>query len=242
MKHNGRIFITGDIHSTHSIKKLTKKKWKEGSTLTKKDVLIILGDFGLLWDYYRTKEEDFWLKFLDEQSWTTLFLDGNHENHDLLDNLQKKHMFGSEVGIVSHSIFHLLRGEVYCINGKKILTVGGAHSHDREDRAWGKSMWKQEEITEKDIKRAKESINECMNEIDYVLTHCAPPRIAMHCIEGHRLDSYFADGSELWLEYLFEKCGLTYKKHFFGHYHRDGIKDEYEDKWQAVYHNIIEII
>ncbi|NCQ51314.1 hypothetical protein GW796_05370 [archaeon] len=240
MEKLNRIFLTGDIHSSISIRKLSNKNWKEGHTLNKNDYVIILGDFGLIWEEYRTKESDFWLKWLDDQPWTTLFIDGNHENHTLLNKLPRKHLFGSKVGIVSHSIFHLLRGEVYNINKKKILTIGGATSHDKEYRVYGKSIWHEEDITHDDISTAKENVKNNLFEVDYVLTHCAPPKIAFKCIDN-RNSFYQPDTSENQLDWFFESSRLKYKKHYFGHYHQDNVKDEYENKWECLYHKIIEI-
>jgi predicted phosphohydrolase len=240
MGQEGRIFVTGDTHGYHSIGKLSKKNWPEGHELTKKDYLIVAGDFGMLWSYLRTKAEEYWLKWLDDQPWTTLFVDGNHENFNLLDKLQEKELFGDRVGIVSHSIFHLRRGICYRINGQKILTIGGAHSHDRPYRKWGETMWQQEEITDKDIRIAKSSIEDAMFEVDHVITHCAPPNWAIRAMPADRVAYYNPDPSEESLGLIRDHSGLTYGKWWFGHYHTD-TEDCYENKWQALYHKKVEI-
>ena len=241
MPQIGRIFITGDTHSTHSIGKLSKKNFPEGQELTKKDYVIIAGDFGMLWSYLRTKEEDFWLKWLDDQPWTTLFVDGNHENFDLLDNLQEKEMFGNRVGIVSHSVFHLQRGVCYRINGQKILTVGGAHSHDRDYRKWGVTMWEQEEVTNKDISKAKQAIKDADMYVDHVITHCAPPEWAIKAMPNDRVMYYSPDHSEENLALLMDYPDFDFGKWWFGHYHTDTC-DQWEDKWQALYHKKVELL
>jgi metallophosphoesterase superfamily enzyme len=51
--------------------------------MTKSDYVIIAGDFGVIWD--NSKEQDYFLKWLDNKKFTTLFIDGNHENFDLLN-------------------------------------------------------------------------------------------------------------------------------------------------------------
>ena len=239
MPQTGRIFVTGDIHGYHSIGKLSTKNWTEGKELTKKDYLIVAGDFGMLWSYLRTKSEEHWLKWLDDQPWTTLFVDGNHENFDLLENLQEKEMFGDRVGIVSHSVFHLRRGVVYRINGHKILTIGGAHSHDRAYRKWGETMWKQEEITDADVEKAKESLAKVNYQVDWVISHCAPPEWAIKAMPLSQVHYYQPDGSEERLAYL-RDSGLVFEKWFFGHYHTD-LEDQWTEQWQAVYHKKIEL-
>lgn len=71
------IFVTGDIHGTHSIEKLNTINFPEQKTMTKNDYVIILGDFGLIWN--GSKEEEYWLNWLNNKNFTTLFIDGNHE-------------------------------------------------------------------------------------------------------------------------------------------------------------------
>ena len=71
-----RIFVTGDMHGSDSIKKFNQENFPIGESLTKEDIVIVLGDFGLVWD--DSKEENHWLDWLDSKEWTTMFIDGNH--------------------------------------------------------------------------------------------------------------------------------------------------------------------
>ena len=80
------IFITGDIHGNIDINKLNSKKFAEQKNLTKSDFVIIAGDFGLVWD--ESKECQYWIKWLSEKNFTTLFIDGNHENFNLLNSYE----------------------------------------------------------------------------------------------------------------------------------------------------------
>ncbi len=234
-----RIFCTGDTHSTIDINKLKKSNWEDGYTLNKNDILIIAGDFGFLWNYKRTKDEVFWLKWLEDRPWTTCFLDGNHENFDLLDNLQRKVFMGDEVGIVSHSVFHLLRGRVYNFYKElKILTIGGAHSHDRQYRTWGKSMWRQEEITEKDIELSIKNLIKHNNKVDYIISHTAPVEFVTKVIPLSMASTYSPDHSEEFLS-LLNKEPIEYKRHFFGHYHVDSGNEH--EKFQCLYNDIVEL-
>jgi len=235
----GRIFITGDIHGNPTLS-LSKRNFPEGRKLTKKDVVIILGDFGLLWAKYRNKEEDFKIKWLDDQPWTTLFIDGNHENFDLLDKLLEKGKYNDVVGIVGHSIFHLRRGTCYRINGKTILTIGGAHSHDRQYRAWGKSMWKQEEITDEDIKKAKESVQKVGFKVDYILTHCAPTEWARGAMPQEIAHIWQPDGSEERLQWFKDSSEVEFKKWFCGHYHTD-FGPRVTGEFECIFNNVKEL-
>jgi len=239
MKKQGRIFVTGDIHG-NPIQSLSTKNFSAQKELTKNDVVIILGDFGLFWSYRRTREESYFLKWLDDRNFTTCFIDGNHENADLLDNLQEKELYGNRVGIASHSIFHLKRGIVYRINGRKILTLGGAHSHDRVYRKWGESMWTQEEITDRDIKKAEKAIQDVGFEVDYIMTHCAPIEYAKYAMPKDMMGDYMPDGSEEQLSILKNTSGVEFKKWLFGHYHTN-TTDPFMGQWQCLYHNVVEI-
>lgn len=77
----GHVFCTGDCHGEHSIRKLSSDNFNKNNELglTKEDYLIITGDFGLIWDSTATRRERWWLDWLDDKPWTTLFVDGNHE-------------------------------------------------------------------------------------------------------------------------------------------------------------------
>lgn len=79
------IYITGDTHGDIDIFKLNKKEFKIQNHLTKSDYVIICGDFGLVFDLYESQRERDLLKWLNDRPWTTLFVDGNHENFNRLN-------------------------------------------------------------------------------------------------------------------------------------------------------------
>ena len=53
--------------------------------LGKRDTVVVLGDFGFVWD--GSKEEQKKLDWLRKRPYTLLFLDGSHENYDLLSSI-----------------------------------------------------------------------------------------------------------------------------------------------------------
>ena len=73
------IYVTGDTHGD-----ISRFKKRELKKFTKKDYLIICGDFGFLWN--ESAEEQEKLDFLKSQKYTILFVDGTHENFDLLES------------------------------------------------------------------------------------------------------------------------------------------------------------
>jgi len=125
------IYVTGDCHS--DFHKFTMDSFPEQKNLTKEDYVIICGDFGGLWAPEETKEEKFWLDWLNDRPFTTLFVDGNHESFQRLANLPVVEFHGGLAGKVRDSIYHLKRGEIYELDGLKVFTFGGARSHDISD-------------------------------------------------------------------------------------------------------------
>lgn len=223
------IFVTGDIHGAHDIRKLSSKKFIEGNSLKKQDYVIICGDFGLIWD--NSNEEKYWLKWLENKPWTTLFLDGNHENFDLLYQYKVERWHGGNVQFISDSVIHLMRGQVFNIEGKTFFTMGGGTSVDRVYRVEGKTWWSQEIPSSEEFGDAYNSLDSNHWKVDFLLTHTTS---TVHMQEM----VYMKENSHLndFLDKLQDK--LEYKHWYFGHFHRDCILD---DKHTALYHKIIKI-
>lgn len=74
-----RIFVTGDCHAEYH--KFSSKQFPESRDLTKDDYMIICGDFGY-WD--QSEEQNYWMDWLNDLPFSVLWIDGNHENYDLL--------------------------------------------------------------------------------------------------------------------------------------------------------------
>ena len=142
------IYITGDTHQNIDISKLNTKNFPEQKELTKSDYVIICGDFGMVWN--NSKEEMYWRKWLEKKNFTTLFIDGNHENYELLNEFPVIEKFGGKVQEIGKDIFHLMRGEIYTIDGKTFFCMGGAESTDKVYRIEHISWWK-EEIDRKSV-------------------------------------------------------------------------------------------
>ena len=161
-----RIFVCGDTHGGHDLKKLVDLSEKE--KLDYSDYIIICGDAGIVWSY-DTLEED--IKLFEDLGATILFVDGNHENYDILNKYKVESWNGGKIHKISERIFHLLRGQVFNILGKTFLTLGGADSSDKEDRQEHISWWSDESITYGDVFEAKINLEKVNNNVDYVVTH-----------------------------------------------------------------------
>lgn len=117
------IFITGDIHGGHDIHKLNTLNLRKKDKIKTGDTLIICGDFGLVFDLEESPEERYWLNWLDSKPWTTLFVDGNHENFHRLKTYPVQRKWGGQVQQISQKVFHLMRGEIYQIEDQKSLPL-----------------------------------------------------------------------------------------------------------------------
>ena len=126
---NTMIYITGDCHG--NFERFNASIFPEQNEMTKDDCVIICGDFGGVWHKdTESKQETMVLDWLECKPFTTLFVDGNHENFDRLYDYPVEEWHGGKVHKIRDSVIHLMRGQVFEIDGKKIFTFGGARSHD----------------------------------------------------------------------------------------------------------------
>jgi hypothetical protein len=228
------IFITGDIHGDIDIGKLSQHNWTLGKCLGKRDYLIIVGDFGLVWDLNKSgKTEIYWTKWLSEKPWTTLFLDGNHENFSRLNKLPTTEMFGSEVGILNENIFHLKRGNIYTIEDKTFFTLGGGYSVDKVRRIPFISWWPEEVPSYKERERALNNLAKVNNTVDYIITHVAATSILKQIDKIFPIIDEFNNFLE---EFILKK--VSYRHWCFAHYH-DDVRVDF--KHTCLFEKIIEI-
>jgi len=229
------IYITGDTHRHINSDKLNLNNWAEQKELTKDDYLIICGDFGYVWD-----NSDFEMElrqWIGKKKFTTLFVDGNHDNHFLLNKFPKVNMFRSKVGKISDSIFHLKRGEIYEIDGKKIFCMGGAESIDKNSRTPGYSWWSEEIPNIKEFNKGIDNLKKIDYNIDIMITHTCPESIFDSVIEYRIKDCGVLEKYLEEIKLELSKRNQKYK-HFFGHYHID---KQIDDIHTCIFDNIIKL-
>jgi len=214
--------------------KLNSASFPEGLKLTKDDYVIILGDFGILWKNEPDKTERYWLKWLDNKPWTTLFLAGNHENFNRINKLPKVEMFGSEVGKVSDNVYHLKHGNIYTIHGKTFLTIGGAQSIDKMYRIENVSWWPEEMLSYKDLNNVYCNLRKHNFKVDHVLTHTCPNSVYNLMNDDIRK---FDDPTMKELQMVLESL-KSFKHWHYGHFHQDR---KINDKFTVYYQMIREI-
>lgn len=126
------IYITGDTHADFS--RFEENKFPIQTEMTKDDYVIICGDFGGVWTFEQESErKKEVLDWLNAKNFIILFIYGNHENFTRLYNYPIEEWHGGKVHKIRDSVIHLMCGEIFNINNKKIFAFGGAKSHDIQD-------------------------------------------------------------------------------------------------------------
>ena len=144
---------------------------------------------------------------------------------------------GGKVHKIRPSVIHLMRGQVFEIDGKSIFAFGGASSHDiaggilepddpdfkkkkkELDRGWYPyrinhvSWWKQELPSEEEMQEGIENLAAHDNKVDFIVTHCCAS--STQTLLGGGL--YKTDILTEYHEKI--RQNTRFKKWFFGHYH-----------------------
>lgn len=249
------LYITGDCHGDW-MRRLNADSFTEQKEMSQKEenFVLIVGDFGI-WD--NSKREKYNLDWLEEKPFTTLFIDGNHENMDILDKMPISSWKGGNVHFVRPHVIHLMRGQIYHIEGRSFFTFGGASSHDIRDgileakdpriRKWNKergkqfrinhvSWWERELPSEKEMTEGMESLKKAGYRVDYVITHCPYTSLLMKMDKGSGL--YYPDRLTDYLERI--KKGIFYRYWIFGHMHMD--ENFPEDRSVCLFEQILQLI
>lgn len=219
------IYITGDTHGDpvrFIENNMGDKEWNDD------DCLIICGDFGYVF-YGNGSEKDF-LDYLETKPYTICFCDGNHEGFPTIYSYPKEKWNGGYVHRIRKNVLHLMRGQVFEIDGRKVFTMGGAYSIDRYVRKLNFSYWEEEIPNNEEFHEAIKNLRENNNEVDIVISHTAPREIIRRmgkCPDVHDME---LTGFLEWVMYQ-----VKFEHWYFGHWHLDQTFDE---KYTAVYFDI----
>lgn len=223
-----RVFITGDKHGSFgSLFGLAEK-----NELHDSDILIITGDAGYVWDEdYIYRAETLQQLFPG----IIAFIDGNHENFEILNRLEITEWNGGKVHRIGERVLHLMRGQMYSIYGKNYFTFGGARSVDKDRRVKGESWWDGEEPDEAEIAEAGSKLMTNIDKIDYVITHEAPLFARKQIPRDKPIDDdyHLPEIMEMWYDSI--KDGKRFERWYFGHMHVDQV---ITDKLRALHMDI----
>ena len=209
------IYVTGDLHG--NFERFKPKYFPEQANMTKDDMVIIAGDFGGVW--FGDSRDDETLDWLERLPFTLAFVCGNHENYDALERYPVDDWHGGKVHRIRPHVLHLMRGQVYKLEGYRFFTMGGAKSHDTNHRINHISWWRQELPSDEEYSEALQNLERYNWQVDYIITHCAPTSIALM---GSRHNE--ADRLTDFLQEVRERAKYYYW--LFGHYHDNKAIDE----------------
>ncbi len=253
------IYLTGDTHADFS--RFSSKNFPEQFEMTRDDIVIILGDFGGVWN--DSPQERYWLDWLSNKPFTLCFVDGNHENYDRYyhsNEFEVIDFHGGKAHKIRDNIYHLMRGYIFDFEGKKFFCMGGASSHDISDgilnvsdfesykkfvkkynqmmkqgkmfRVNHLSWWKEELPSEDEMDFGEKTLKDTGYKVDYVISHCLPQEIA--CVAGY----FGGDSLTMYFNKLLQD-GLKFDSWWCGHYHKN---ERVLDKFNILYKDIIRLI
>lgn len=222
------LYFTGDIHG--DIEKIRLDLFK---SLSEKDVILVAGDFGYCWN---GKYESVWNNISKEIKANILITPGNHENYEKLYSYPMVEIYGGKVYKMNDNTFFLKHGEIFNIEGIKILSYGGATSVDKTNRYLNISWWPQEETSYADYQNAISNLKKHNWDIDILLSHTTDNRLISMIYFDYIKDSVSEQIFNLKEEIKYHNPDKEYLN-IFGHLHHHFIIDNNF----CLYSNVISI-
>ena len=241
------LYLTGDLHGEG------EELLQRARALGAGDYLLVCGDFGMVWR--GTRREALRLDWLNARlRCTVLFVDGNHENFDLLERFPISVWQGGLVHRIRPRLVHLMRGQVFEVAGRTVFTMGGASSHDMPDgvldprdpdfaarrraldarggryRIRRQSWWPQELPRPRELAMGLRSLLRQDWRVDLIVTHCLPSSVQQLAGGGF----YPPDRLTDYLETVRRRC--EFGRWYCGHYHHERL---YLGQYQVLYHSVL---
>lgn len=190
-------------------------------------MLIILGDAGI--NYCLNDEDIRYKEYLKRFKIKLFCIRGNHEERpENINSYKEVEMFGGKVFIEDDypNLIFAKDGEVYNIDGKSVLVIGGAYSVDKEYRImYGYKWFKDEQLITKEMNNILDKVKG--KHFDIVLTHTCPYKYEPIEVFMKGLDQSKVDKStEHFLDEIEEN--IDYDKWYCGHYHTEKQIDKIE--------------
>ena len=213
------IYITGDTHRDFS------RLNNLDSTID--DMLIVLGDAGI--NYYLNEEDIRYKEYLKSFKIKLFCIRGNHEERpENISTYKEVDMFGGKVFMEDDypNIIFAKDGELYNIDGKSVLVIGGAYSVDKNYRLmYGYEWFRDEQLTIDEMDSILRKYKG--KHIDIILTHTCPYKYEPVEVFMSGIDQSKVDKT---MEYFLDKIeeNINYDKWYCGHYHTEKQIDKLE--------------
>lgn len=222
------IYVTGDMHGDYRI--FSQKKFRN---IKEGDTLIVCGDFGFIWNG-DLKEKKI-LDKLARKKYNICFVDGTHENFELLSKYPVTNFAGGKAHKVRDNIFHLMRGQVFEIEGEHIFAMGGGERPDIDLR-YGNENWTDAEIpTREEMREGATNLERYKFKVDYIITH-EPAQKIKNFLKLKDNEPLLVSGLNAYFQELSTSCDYT--RWFFGSLHEDKFVSSSQI---AVFRNLIDV-
>lgn len=230
------IYITGDTHGRFE----RIENFCQMNSTSKDDIMIILGDAGI--NFSGPMYDSVKKKLLEELPITIFSIHGNHEQRPYtIDGYEEKQWHGGTVYVEEEypSLLFAKDGEIFDLDGKKTIVMGGAYSIDKAIRiAYGWGWWEDKQPSEEIKAYVEEQLDKAGWNIDVVLSHTTPLKyepveVFMQGVDQSKVDK----STEQWLNRIEEK--LNYQKWYCGHYHTEKKIDKLEIMFENIDHLIL---
>ena len=246
--------VTGDTHGgVSTISRVGNIARNMPECNPKETGIIILGDSGL--NFWLNGTDKKYKKTLNDMGYHIYCVRGNHEERPenipgmiLVEDINVDNFVWLEEAYPN--IRYFVDGNIYNINGKDALVIGGAYSVDKwyrlaragysKDKAETanpkKCGWfKSELLTVDEMDEITEKV--AGKRFDFVLSHTCPLSWEPNDLFLNGIDQSQVDKTmELWMDELLNK--IDWRIWLFGHYHADRIERPFVEQMYMDYENI----
>ena len=206
------VYVTGDFHG--DFERFSDRELKK---LKKGDTLLVCGDFGFIWQGGKGEEKI--LKKIGKEKFNTIFVEGTHDNLDLIRSYPLEEEFSGKVRRICGRLFYCERGEILKIEGKSFFLMGGGETDDAFSLVEGENWWREELPTKEETERARENLRANGDKVDYIITHECGGRMRDFLLIDESQSE--VNNLQMFFDQLSEE--ISYKAWFFGRYHKDKI-------------------
>lgn len=224
-----RLYVLGDIHADFgALNQFINKK--------QPDIILQCGDFGW-WPHRHGTDKITRNRRFDQYSvkpgkTKVYWVDGNHENHDDLQERVRAAKVGP-VEIPVPGCFYMPRGSILTLpDGRTVLFFGGAMSTDQEGRVEGDDWWAGEVPTQADLKQARAQVAAHGGRVDVVISHTGPLAFLQQLPKNKIDHDRLMDPTVSLLDIILGE--FHPKQWFFGHFHLHAKGLDHGCEWQCL--------
>lgn len=230
------IHFTGDVH--RKVNELLRKLDYKQIPHTSDQIIVLLGDVGV--NYVGDVSDCVEKQKLQNSGRTYFCIHGNHEMRpESIWTYEEQEWNGGTVYVEEDypNLIFAKDGEVYDLEGTKILVLGGAYSVDKYYRQMMGYRWFADEQISKKRRTEILSYVKQLKEVDIVVSHTCPDQWQPTDLFLDGLDQSTVDKSmEEWLSEV--ESNLTYKHWLFAHFHANR---KINEKVTMLYKDIISL-